>query len=125
MSSYGYFPADPPEEPETPAKPKRRNARARYCLTEAGTGALTAYRATVKMAQAGDGGREALEAAQAAWGKEQGIEAGDALIMDELEQKPQTILELTRSLDTCGIKRPEVEAAIDRLSAQLLAEPVS
>ena len=117
MSEYGYI-----EPPGTRRPKRRRNARARYQLTELGTAALEAYRGRVADAQTH--GRDALEAAQRDWATSNGVESGDALLLDELDGQPQTILELTRSLDTCGVKRPEVEAGIDRLSERLLIEPV-
>ena len=118
MSEYGYL-----EPPGTRRPKKRRNARARYQLTELGETALAAYRGRVTDAQTH--GRDALEAAQLDWATANGVESGDALLLDELDGQPQTILELTRSLDTCGVKRPTVEAGIDRLSERLMVEPVA
>jgi len=118
LSEYGYI--EPPGT-RRPTK-KRRNARARYQLTELGTSSLGTYREQVADAQTH--GRETLEAAQLEWATARGVESGDALLLDELDGHPQTILELTRSLDTCCVKRPQVEAGIDRLSEQLLIEPV-
>lgn len=93
-------------------------------MTEKGAEALASYRSAVAAVQAETGDRETMEAAQTSWAADHGVEAVDALLLDELEQRPQTILELTRSLDTCGIKRPTVKDGIDRLYKAELADTV-
>lgn len=121
VSSYGNYYSEPEVEDAKPEKPKRRNARAKYKLTERGLEVLALYRTMVASAQHGQGGRDALELTQTAWAASHELQPTDAIVMGELASRPQTILELTRSLDDCGVKRPTVEGAIDRLSQSALA----
>lgn len=118
MSPLGSF--DPAEgEPERTFS--RRNARGRFRLTERGCAALREYRDAVEGARrAGD--RVALDEAKDRWARPLGLEATDALVLDELETIPRSILELSRSLDTCGLKRPAIQSGIDRLAQGQLIE---
>lgn len=48
----------------------------------------------------------------------------DALYFAELEAKPRTLEEMTKSLDGCGPRKQDVRDAIERLVKQQLVEPL-
>ncbi len=108
---------DPYGRDEEPAAlgARKRNLRGRFRATSRGLDALVAYRTAVDSARGGDDPRAALEQAQSSWAQERSLEPTDALVLGELESKAASIVELTRALDDCGVKRPAVQSGIERL----------
>ena len=121
MNDYG----DPEPAPAAELPLRRRHPRGRFRLTPSGTEALREYRATVATAQGTTGGRQALEECQAAWASARALGPRDALVLEEISSRPQTVVELLRSLDTCGMPRPAIESGIDRLASTGLIELAS
>ena len=104
-------------------EPRRRRPRGRYRVTGLGSSALEAYRARVAEAQAVIGDRAVLEQSQADWAKTHGLGKRDALVLDEVATRPQSVVELLRSLGDCGMPRTAIEEGVDRLTSGGLIEP--
>ncbi|HVO18291.1 MAG TPA: hypothetical protein VMU15_03490 [Anaeromyxobacter sp.] len=87
-----------------------------------GREALEAYRLAVQ--QARGVGRGALDAALAAWAAPLRVEAGDGVLLGELLERPRGLADLSRALEDAGHSTAEVRAAVGRLVAAGLVEPV-
>jgi hypothetical protein len=94
----------------------------KFTLSAAGKAAEEAYRAVVMAARST--GRSALDAAVAAWSSPLRVAPGDGVLLGELRGKPRGLSELSEGLDAAGIAPGEVRAAVGRLVAAGLLEPV-
>jgi len=97
--------------------------RQRFTLNEAGRQAKLSYDLAITTAHEHGGGREALEAAQAAWSAPFGLQPDDGVLLDELSRAKVTVAQMAEALADCGTTRPEVQASIDRLFKAGLLEP--
>jgi hypothetical protein len=70
------------------------------------------------------GGRTAFDEATKAFAAPLGIQPGDGAFLGELKAQPRTIVDLLELLEDGGATKAEVKAALDRLIAAKLAEPV-
>jgi hypothetical protein len=94
----------------------------KFALSAAGGEAEVAYREAVTAARAS--GRTALEAALAAWAAPRLVAPGDGVVLSELSGKRLGLPHLVEALETSGIDRNEVRAALDRLVTSGLVEAV-
>jgi hypothetical protein len=93
---------------------RRRFARGqKFTLSAAGLDAAGEYRDAV--ANARSSGRQALEAALAAWAEPRRVAPGDGVILAELSGKPVGLSRLFESLESSGLGAEEVRAAVGRL----------
>jgi len=102
--------------------PKRWPRGQKFTLSAAGEAAELAHREAVNGARSS--GRAALQAALAAWAAPLSVHGGDGVVLGELRGQKRGLNELTRALEDTGIEAAEVKAAVDRLVAAGLAEPV-
>ena len=94
----------------------------KFTLSAAGAEAEHAYRDAVSGARAS--GRQALEAALAAWAGPRLVAPGDGVVLAELSGKRLGLPHLAEALESSGIVRDEVRAAIGRLTDAGLVEAV-
>jgi hypothetical protein len=94
----------------------------KFTLSAAGTEAERAYRDAVSGARAS--GRQALETALADWAAPRLVAPGDGVILAELSGKRLGLPRLAEGLESSGILREEVRAAIGRLADAGLVEAV-
>ncbi|HET6410537.1 MAG TPA: hypothetical protein VFG53_00640 [Anaeromyxobacter sp.] len=94
----------------------------KFVLSQGGRDAHEAHRAAVASARGLS--RSALEAALAAWAEPRKVEPGDGVLLGELKDRPRGLQELTRALENAGSSAAEVRAAVGRLVAAGLADPV-
>jgi hypothetical protein len=71
------------------------------------------------------GGRAAFDEATKAFAAPLGLQPGDGAFLAELKPQPRTIVDLMELLQDGGATKAEVKAALDRLIAAKLVEPVS
>jgi hypothetical protein len=69
-------------------------------------------------------GRQALEAALAAWAGPRGLSPGDGVVLAELRGKRLGLPDLCRGLEAAGIPPDEVRAAVGRLVAAGAVQPL-
>src|SRR5262245_4315200 len=96
----------------------------KFRLTAVGGEAEQRYQDVLKSARE-KGGRAAFDEATAAWAAQLGVKPGDGAYLPELKSTPRTVVELVEQLQDGGATKVEVKAALDRLIAAKLAEPVS
>jgi hypothetical protein len=89
--------------------------RQRFTLNDAGRQAKVSYDLAIGAARDHDGGREALEAAQAAWCAPFGLQPNDGLLLDEFSHSKVTVAQVAEALADCGTTRAEVQSSTDRL----------
>lgn len=94
----------------------------KFLISPTGVVAETEYRDAVQRARAQ--GRSALESAQQGWSVPRGLDPVDGVVLGELRTGGKSIADVARALDDCGTTPAEVKAAIDRLAASGLIEPV-
>jgi hypothetical protein len=94
----------------------------RFSLSARGAETAEAYRATVQQARAM--GRGALEAAERSWAAPHGLLPGDGVVLAEFAPGRRAIAEVARSLEGCGATADEVRAAVERLVAAGMIEPL-
>jgi hypothetical protein len=95
----------------------------KFRLSPRGAEAASAYAAMIEQARSGSG-RAQFDAARNGWGTQLGLKAEDGLFIADFAAGPRTIAEAARSLDGCGTTAKEVKAAVDRLLALGILEPV-
>ncbi|MCI0570168.1 MAG: hypothetical protein L0Y66_05400 [Myxococcaceae bacterium] len=95
----------------------------KFRLSSKGSEATASYSVMIEAARAGSG-RGQFDAARDAWSAPRGLEAADGLYLVEFGSREQTIQEATRSLEVCGTTPKEVKAAVGRLLACGMLEPV-
>jgi hypothetical protein len=89
--------------------------RQRFTLNEAGRQAKDSYDRAIAAAHEDGGGRQTLEAAQAAWSIPFGLLPGDGVLLDEFSRAKLTVAQVTEALADCGTTRTEVQSSTDRL----------
>ena len=94
----------------------------KFRLSPKGIEAKTAYSAMIESAKEGSG-RAQFDAARAAWGTSLGLKAEDGLFLVEFSED-RTVPEAARNLESCGTTAKEVKAAVERLMALGMIEPV-
>ena len=94
----------------------------KFLISPTGVVAETEYRDAVQHARAQ--GRGALESAQLGWSGPRGLDPIDGVVLGELRSGRKSIADVAHSLEDCGTTPLEVKAAIDRLAASGLIEPV-
>lgn len=104
------------------SSPKRWPRGQKFTLSPAGEAAELAHRDAVNGARSS--GRAALQAALAAWAAPLSVQGTDGVVLGELRGQKRGLNELARALEDAGIEAAEVKAAVDRLVAAGLAEPV-
>jgi len=88
-----------------------------------GREAYEAHRQAVQ--QARGVGRGALDAALSAWAAPRQVEPGDGVLLGELLERPRGLADLSQALEDAGHSAAEVRAAVGRLVAAGLVEPVA
>jgi hypothetical protein len=106
-----------------PPTGKRWPRGQKFALSPIGAVAQEDYRAAVSGSRAS--GRAALDSALAAWAAPRGVAPADGVILAELSGKRLGLGDLCESLETAGIVPDEVRAAIGRLVAAGIVEPLS
>ena len=96
----------------------------KFRLSAKGTEAVTAYAAVVEGSRPG-GGRAQFDASRQAWSAPRGLTADDGLLLGEFREGDRTVAEVLRSLEGCGASPKELKAAIERLLACGMLEPVA
>lgn len=94
----------------------------RFTLSPTGTEAERAYRAAVLGARAS--GRAVLDSALSAWATPRGISPADGVLLAELSGKCVGVAALCEAVEPAGIVPDEVRAAIARLVAAGIVDPV-
>lgn len=69
-------------------------------------------------------GRPSFDAARTAWAAGLQVQPNDGLYLVELENRPLTIEEMVKTLETCGSTRQDVRVAIERLTIAGMVEIV-
>jgi hypothetical protein len=105
--------------------PRRWRRAQCFSLSELGTGAEAAYRATIIAARTTQG-RASFDAARAQWAQSFRVEPDDGLYLAELHQSPTTLERMVDALETCGKTRKDALVALERLfdAGLILAPPV-
>ena len=96
----------------------------KFRLTPLGQDVEARYQAVLAEARQA-GGRAAFDEATKAFAAPLGLQAGDGTYLGELKAGPRTIIDLMEQLEDGGATKAEVKAALDRLIAAKLAEPVA
>lgn len=96
----------------------------KFRLTALGQEAEARYQQILQGARDA-GGRVAFDEATKAFAAPLGIQAGDGAYLGELKLQPRTIVDLLEQLQDGGATKAEVKAALDRLIAAKLVEPVT
>jgi hypothetical protein len=107
---------------QAPSTPRRWPRGQKFVLSETGLVAEAGRRDAVNGARAS--GRNALDAALAAWAGPLSIVPGDGVVLVELRGAKKGINDLCRALEVAGLEVADVKAAIDRLVQAGLVEPV-
>jgi len=94
----------------------------KFTLSAQGREAHESHRQAVQ--QARGAGRGALDAALSAWAAPRRVEPGDGVLLGELVERPRGLSDLSRALEDAGHSAAEVRAAVGRLAAAGLVEPV-
>lgn len=94
----------------------------KFTLSSVGAVAEEDYKAAVQTARAS--GRAALDSALAAWAAPRGVAPADGVVLSELSGKRLGLGDLFTSLESAGIVPDEVRAAITRLVAAGIVEPL-
>jgi hypothetical protein len=102
--------------------PKRWPRGQKFTLTERGATAEADYRSTV--AESRSSGRAVLDGALAAWAEPRGVAPKDGIVLAELRAGKSGVPQLVGSLETAGFAPDEVRAAIERLVAASMVEPL-
>jgi hypothetical protein len=99
--------------------------RQRFTLNDSGQQAKVSYDLAIAAARGSGGGREALEAAQAAWATPFGLKPDDGVLLEEFSHSKVTVAQVAEALADCGATRAEVQSSTDRLfkSGLLEADP--
>jgi hypothetical protein len=95
----------------------------KFRLTPKGSEAAGTYSSMIETARAGTG-RTEFEAARLAWAGPRGLGAEDGLFLVEFGADGRTLKDATERLDGCGTPAKEVKAAVKRLLANGMIEPV-
>jgi hypothetical protein len=91
-------------------------------MTEAGTAAEAAYRATIVESRA-KSGRASFDDAREGWRQRYGVQADDGIVLGEIVAGAHTSAALVTALEVCGKNREAVLAALERLAeAGLIVE---
>jgi hypothetical protein len=101
----------------------RWRPRQKFVLTTEGISARAEFAATVATLPRGDGARQALETARAAWAGEHVVEPADATVLAEFGDAPLLHRQLLTALDDLGLTLSDVQDAVDRLYAAGLLAP--
>ena len=106
-------------------KPERvRFGRAqKFRLSPRGAEAAAAYAEMIQQARSGSG-RAQFDAARNGWSASLGLQAEDGLFLADFADGERTLAEASRSLEGCGTTAKEVKAAVERLLALGMVEPV-
>jgi len=107
---------------EKPSEGPRWPRGQKFALSQGGRDAHEAHRAAVASARGLS--RSALEAALAAWAEPRQVQPGDGVVLGELRDRPRGLPEVTRGLESAGSSAAEVRAALGRLVAAGLVDPV-
>jgi hypothetical protein len=105
-----------------PSSGKRWPRGQKFTLSTAGAAAEVDYRAAVSSARAS--GRAALDAALSAWAGSRGLAPADGVVLAELSGKRVGLNALIESLEPAGILAEDVRAAIGRLVAAGVVDPL-
>ena len=95
----------------------------KFTLSAQGRDAHEAHRQAVQ--QARGVGRGALDTALSAWAGPRQVQPGDGVLLGELLERPRGLADLSRALEDAGHSAAEVRAAVGRLVAAGLVEPVA
>lgn len=101
---------------------RRWPPRQRIHLTPEGEAARAAYVQLVQDGRAQGLSSADLEAKLTGWAGALGVRASDGVLLDELA-KPLSVNELSRAVEACGQRGPEVKAGVDRLYGAGLVQP--
>lgn len=102
--------------------PKRWPRGQKFGLTRSGSTAEEAYRATVAESRAS--GRAFLDGALAAWAAPRGVAPKDGIVLAELRAGKAGVPQLVKELEAAGFQPDDVRAAIERLVAAAMVEPL-
>lgn len=102
--------------------PKRWPRGQKFSLTVSGSSAEEAYRMTVAESRAS--GRAVLDGALAAWAEPRGISPKDGIVLAELRAGRTGVPQLVKELEAAGFAPDDVRAAIERLVAAAMVEPL-
>src|SRR5512133_4205520 len=102
--------------------PKRWPRGQKFTLTEIGAVAEADYRNTV--AESRSSGRAFLDGALAAWAEPRGVSPKDGVVLGELRSARNGMADLFKELESSGFAPDDVRAAIERLVAAALLEPL-
>ena len=102
---------------------RRWPPRQRIHLTPEGEAARASYQEAVRLGREKNLAAAELDAALNDWAAKLGLKTSDGVLLDELGQKPLSVNDLARAVETCGHRAPEVKAAVDRLYGCGLVQP--
>jgi hypothetical protein len=102
--------------------PKRWPRGQKFSLTENGAIAEEAYRTTV--AESRSSGRAVLDGALAAWATPRGVAPKDGIVLAGLRSGKAGVPQLVKDLEPAGFAPDDVRAAIERLVAAAMVEPL-
>jgi hypothetical protein len=102
--------------------PKRWPRGQKFALTETGSAAEAEYRTAVAESRAS--GRAVLDGALSAWAAPRGVTPKDGIVLAELRAGKAGVPQLARELEPAGFAPDEIRAAIERLVAAAMVEPL-
>lgn len=97
--------------------------RQKFVLTAEGRAARDAWKGTVAALPRGEGARDALAAARAAWAAEHLVDGADATILAEFDGVALLHRQVLALVEDSGLTLADVQDAIDRLYAAGLLAP--
>lgn len=103
--------------------PKRWPRGQKFTLTETGAAAEAAYRDAVASSRAS--GRAVLDGALAAWAGPLGLAPKDGIVLAELRGRKAGVSQLASGLEGADFALDDVRAAIGRLVAAAMVEPLA
>ncbi len=98
---------------ERPAKLRWPRSQ-KFVLSQRGVEAESSYRELIVASRSGDG-RASFDQARATWAGNYQLEADDGLYLGEVKAGTATMPKLIAALESCGKRRPDAIAAIERL----------
>lgn len=102
---------------------RRWPPRQRMHLTPEGEAARVGYQAVVREARGALGKASELEAQLDAWAGALGVRSSDGVLLEELVKPGQSVNELARAVESCGLRAADVKSGVDRLYGAGLIQP--
>lgn len=94
--------------------PARWPRMQKFALSPRGLQAEAAYRDAIVASRSREG-RESFDGARTAWAAQFALQPDDGLYLAEVRDRPVNLQQVVAALETCGKRRVDAVAAIERL----------